>query len=129
VKNGVRLAFINSTTAGNHIREQAQQLLQQSWKEIGAEMTIQNFPPAVMWGDNWMQSKFDSAMVGIGFMIGPDADTTDYFHSHSINAQGGALDSLSMGMSSDYREAIQQGATLIRVGTALFGPRPSDQQP
>jgi peptide/nickel transport system substrate-binding protein len=90
VKDGVRLAFINSTTAGNHVREQAQQLLQQSWKDIGAEMTIQNFPPAVMWGDNWMQSKFDSAMVGIGFMIGPDADTTDYFHSHSINATGGA---------------------------------------
>lgn len=88
-KNGVRLAFVNSTTAGNHVREQAQQLLQQTWKEIGAEMTIQNFPPAVMWGDNWMQSKFDTAMVGIGFMIGPDADTTDYFHSHSINAKGG----------------------------------------
>ena len=88
-KNGVRLAFVNSTTAGNHVREQAQQLLQQNWKEIGAEMTIQNFPPAVMWGDNWMQSKFDSAMVGIGFMIGPDADTTDYFHSRSINAKGG----------------------------------------
>lgn len=88
-KGGVRLAFVNSTTAGNHVREQAQQLLQQSWKEIGAEMTIQNFPPAVMWGDNWMQSKFDSAMVGIGFMIGPDADTTDYFHSKSINAKGG----------------------------------------
>ena len=88
-KNGVRLAFVNSTTAGNHVREQAQQLLQQSWKEIGAEMTIQNFPPAVMWGDNWMQSKFETAMVGLGFMIGPDADTTDYFHSKSINAQGG----------------------------------------
>jgi pyridoxal phosphate enzyme (YggS family) len=42
-----------------------------------------------------------------------------------INAQGGALDTLSMGMSSDFREAIQQGATLIRVGTAIFGPRPS----
>jgi len=90
VKDGVRLAFVNSTTAGNHVREQAQQLLQQSWNEIGAEMTIQNLPPAVMWGDNWMQSKFDTAMVGIGFMIGPDADTTDYFHSHSINARGGS---------------------------------------
>ena len=42
-----------------------------------------------------------------------------------INAQGGALDTLSMGMSADYREAIEQGATLIRVGTAIFGPRPS----
>ena len=89
-KDGVRLEFMNSTTAGNHVREQAQQLLQQTWREIGASMTIQNFPPAVMWGDNWMQSKFDTAMVGIGFMIGPDADTTDYFSSKSINAQGGS---------------------------------------
>jgi pyridoxal phosphate enzyme (YggS family) len=42
-----------------------------------------------------------------------------------INAQGGGLDTLSMGMSSDFGEAIQQGATLIRVGTAIFGPRPN----
>ena len=32
-KDGVRLEFANSTTAGNHIREQAQQLLQQNWQE------------------------------------------------------------------------------------------------
>jgi hypothetical protein len=61
-------------------------------------------------------------------------DNAHAFHAlalllQQINAQGGALDALSMGMSSDYREAIQQGATLIRVGTALFGPRPSDQDP
>jgi len=61
-------------------------------------------------------------------------DNAHAFHAlalllQQINAQGGALDSLSMGMSSDYREAIQQGATLIRVGTALFGARPSDQHP
>ena len=31
---------------------------------------------------------------------------------------------LSMGMSGDYQDAIAQGATLVRVGTALFGPRP-----
>ncbi len=30
---------------------------------------------------------------------------------------------LSMGMSGDYEEAVAEGATLIRVGTALFGPR------
>lgn len=33
------------------------------------------------------------------------------------------MDVLSMGMSSDYREAILEGATLIRVGSALFGRR------
>ncbi len=31
---------------------------------------------------------------------------------------------LSMGMSGDYADAIAEGSTLIRVGTALFGPRP-----
>ena len=34
------------------------------------------------------------------------------------------LPELSMGMSGDYREAIEEGATLIRVGTDIFGPRP-----
>lgn len=35
----------------------------------------------------------------------------------------GNMDVLSMGMSSDYREAILEGATLVRVGSALFGHR------
>jgi uncharacterized pyridoxal phosphate-containing UPF0001 family protein len=30
---------------------------------------------------------------------------------------------LSMGMSSDYRIAIEEGATIVRVGTAIFGKR------
>lgn len=34
------------------------------------------------------------------------------------------LDTLSMGMSGDMEDAILAGATIIRVGTALFGPRP-----
>lgn len=33
------------------------------------------------------------------------------------------LDILSMGMSADYLDAVAEGATLVRVGTALFGPR------
>ncbi|HEY3730696.1 MAG TPA: YggS family pyridoxal phosphate-dependent enzyme [Steroidobacteraceae bacterium] len=41
-----------------------------------------------------------------------------------LNERIGGLDTLSMGMSADYREAIEQGATLIRIGTAIFGPRP-----
>ena len=40
-----------------------------------------------------------------------------------INARGLALDTLSMGMSGDFREAILEGATLVRIGTALFGAR------
>ena len=34
-------------------------------------------------------------------------------------------DSLSMGMSADYAHAIAAGSTMIRIGTALFGPRPA----
>lgn len=37
---------------------------------------------------------------------------------------GAPLPQLSMGMSGDFEVAIEEGATLIRVGTALFGPRP-----
>ena len=34
------------------------------------------------------------------------------------------MDCLSMGMSGDYEDAVREGATHVRVGTALFGPRP-----
>jgi pyridoxal phosphate enzyme (YggS family) len=36
------------------------------------------------------------------------------------------LPELSMGMSADLEAAIAEGATVVRVGTAVFGPRPSD---
>jgi pyridoxal phosphate enzyme (YggS family) len=44
--------------------------------------------------------------------------------SAALNSQGLGLDTLSMGMSGDFEAAIEEGATLVRVGTALFGPRP-----
>lgn len=40
-----------------------------------------------------------------------------------INMQGLALDTLSMGMSHDFSAAILEGATIVRVGTAIFGER------
>ena len=39
------------------------------------------------------------------------------------------LDTLSMGMSDDLGEAVQEGATLVRVGTALFGEREKPSAP
>lgn len=38
--------------------------------------------------------------------------------------QGASLTDLSMGMSGDYEWAIEEGATVVRVGQAVFGPRP-----
>jgi len=40
-----------------------------------------------------------------------------------LNAAGHRLDDLSMGMSNDLEAAILEGATIVRVGTAVFGPR------
>lgn len=42
---------------------------------------------------------------------------------------GLVLPELSMGMSHDFEEAIGAGATIVRVGTALFGPRPASSGP
>jgi len=41
-----------------------------------------------------------------------------------LNSNGLALDTLSMGMSHDLETAIAEGATIVRVGTAIFGERP-----
>ncbi len=41
----------------------------------------------------------------------------------TLQMQGLALDTLSMGMSADLEAAIAEGATLVRIGTAIFGPR------
>ena len=45
----------------------------------------------------------------------------------ALNDQGLALDTLSMGMSADLEAAVAEGATLVRVGTAIFGGRPAPQ--
>ena len=41
----------------------------------------------------------------------------------ALNSQGLGLDTLSMGMSADLEAAIAEGATLVRVGSAIFGAR------
>ena len=40
-----------------------------------------------------------------------------------LNARGHRLDTLSMGMSADLEAAVLEGSTLVRIGTAVFGPR------
>jgi uncharacterized pyridoxal phosphate-containing UPF0001 family protein len=47
-----------------------------------------------------------------------------YFQELARLARQYALPKVSMGMSNDFEVAIEEGATIIRVGTALFGPRP-----
>ncbi|MDW8323690.1 MAG: YggS family pyridoxal phosphate-dependent enzyme [Burkholderiales bacterium] len=70
-----------------------------------------------------------------GFMtIPPVSQETEVQRAHfrvlaqllaQARAQGLELDTLSMGMSQDLEAAIAEGATIVRVGTAIFGTRPA----
>jgi peptide/nickel transport system substrate-binding protein len=112
-KNGVRLSFTNSTTAGNHVREQAQELLQQTWRDIGADMQIKNMPAAVIWGDYYNLSQYDSVMVGQDEMTGPDPDATIYYSSKAIPAKGGAGQNTMQYVNPKVDELLAQGATTL----------------
>jgi peptide/nickel transport system substrate-binding protein len=114
-KDGVRLSFKNSTTSGAHLREQAQQFIQQTFAEIGVEMLIENMPPAVMWGDFWAQSQFDSAMVGITYLIGSDPDVTNRFHTKAIVAKGGKG-------SNNAQYSNPEVDALLEEGSRTFDP-------
>jgi pyridoxal phosphate enzyme (YggS family) len=43
-----------------------------------------------------------------------------------LGARGHVLDTLSMGMTDDFEAAIMEGATIVRIGTAIFGERKKD---
>lgn len=68
-----------------------------------------------------------------GLMIMPPwsedpEQSRSYFRKLADAARRHGLADLSMGMSHDFEVAIQEGATIIRVGTALFGKRPKPSQ-
>jgi len=112
-KNGVRLSFSNSTTAGNHLREQAQQFVQQSFRSIGIDMHIRNLPPAVMWGEYWMMSQFDTTFVGIVYMAGADPDCTTYFHSSASGINGGSGQNTFVYHNPRIDDLLEQGTRIF----------------
>ncbi|WP_310498064.1 YggS family pyridoxal phosphate-dependent enzyme [Sandarakinorhabdus sp.] len=67
----------------------------------------------------------DAGLPVIGLMCVPPADVepAPYFALLAKLARDHALAGLSMGMSSDYPTAVLLGATVVRVGSALFGGR------
>ena len=62
----------------------------------------------------------------LGLMCIPpfDEDATPHFRLLAAIAARNGLDRLSMGMSDDFETAVAEGATDIRVGSAIFGARP-----
>ncbi len=61
----------------------------------------------------------------IGLMVIPpnDNNSAKYFKSLNELNKSLALENLSMGMSSDYIDAIKNGATFVRIGSSIFGAR------
>ena len=69
----------------------------------------------------------DAGLRVEGLMTVPPAGTEvrPFFAQLRTLAERLELGQLSMGMSSDFEAAIAEGATVVRVGTAIFGPRPT----
>jgi PLP dependent protein len=77
--------------------------------------------------------KFLSSIELIGLMtIAPFTDDEEIIRKSfsylrklkdEINSKGNNLKELSMGMTSDYKIAIEEGATMLRIGSAIFGER------
>ena len=63
----------------------------------------------------------------VGLMCVPPVDEEPAMHFALLRtiAERNGLSGLSMGMSGDYEEAVRFGATSVRVGSAIFGPRNS----
>ncbi|HYZ62944.1 MAG TPA: peptide ABC transporter substrate-binding protein, partial [Acetobacteraceae bacterium] len=83
-KDGVKLQFAMSTTAGNQAREGCQALFQQNWKAIGVDMQIRNMPASVVWGEYTTKSQFDTLLVAWEPTVGMDPDYTARAHSKQI---------------------------------------------
>ena len=89
-KNGVKMQFTMSTTAGNQTRQGCQALFQQNWKRIGVAMEIKNMPASVVWGEYTTKSQFDTLLVAWEPTVGMDPDYTARCHSKQIPVKDGA---------------------------------------
>ena len=59
---------------------------------------------------------------------GDPEDSRAWFRALGKLGERHGLAALSMGMSADFEVAIEEGATMVRIGTAIFGPRPPRPQ-
>jgi hypothetical protein len=63
-------------------------------------------------------------LLGLTCIPPPEDDPRPHFRALRALAEGLGLRELSMGMSADWPIAVAEGATVVRVGTAIFGERP-----
>jgi peptide/nickel transport system substrate-binding protein len=78
-KDGNKLSFFFSVTAGDKAREQAQLIFQQNMSDIGVEAKIKNLVPSVMWGDHFFKGQFDIVFGAAPLRLGTDPDFSKEF--------------------------------------------------
>jgi len=80
---GQRLSLEINTTAGNFLREQIEQIIQQQLRQVGVEVTIANFPARVLFGPLTDHRLF-KALVLYAWILNPVSDCVDLYTSDRI---------------------------------------------
>ena len=111
-KDGVKLNFSMSTTAGAKAREQAQAMIQAGWKEIGVAMEIKNMPASVVWGEYCTKSQFDTLMVGWEPTVGMDPDYTARCASNQIPVKDGVGSNYVQYMNPALDKLLEEGVLI-----------------
>ena len=72
---------------------------------------------------NYCKNEINLNIIGLMVIPPNDNNPKRYFKSLNELSKSLALQDLSMGMSSDYMEAVEHGATFLRIGSSIFGKR------
>jgi uncharacterized pyridoxal phosphate-containing UPF0001 family protein len=94
---------------------------------VGAEASKSGFAPDAVTGAldaiAGMAHLKVRGLMAIPPIVERAEDSRPAFRALRALAEKHALGELSMGMSGDFEVAVEEGATMVRVGTAIFGPR------
>jgi peptide/nickel transport system substrate-binding protein len=121
-KDGQRLELNITSTAGNLLREQTQQVLVEMFKEVGLDLKIQNVPSDVLfagWDSNGLRKhgQFDILLYTTGPFLDPDSHLYGNYHSTSIptaeNEGGGS--NYSRYVNADVDGWIDEAASITDV--------------
>ncbi len=84
---GQRLQFEINTTAGNQMREQVEQIIQQQLRQLGVDITILNFPGRVLFDEILGRRKF-KALAIYAWIFGPESGCDKIYTSDAIPNEG-----------------------------------------
>ncbi|QEL27350.1 peptide ABC transporter substrate-binding protein (plasmid) [Bosea sp. F3-2] len=89
-KGGKRLEFAVSSTSGDEIREQIEQILVQDWQKIGVSLKVDNKAAAFLFGSFLQKSQFEAMLTTANYFLGEDPDCSARFSASSIPNKTGS---------------------------------------